>query len=106
MSPKPGRLGILTVMARKGVASPYRALTFSGRLELCIAAGGHIRFGIIRDKAIKATPRRMSALPPKADCATCLGMPALCQKRTFALQQILTRSLRRRAARAAKDLEA
>src|SRR5262249_8215604 len=49
MSPRPGRLGILTVIARKRVASPYRALTFSGRLEPCITAGGHIRFGIIRD---------------------------------------------------------
>ena len=50
MSPRPGRLGILTVIARKRVASPYRALTFSGRLELYTAAGGHIRFGIIRDQ--------------------------------------------------------
>src|SRR5262245_29891711 len=42
MSPRSGRLGILTVITRKRVASPYRALIFSGRLEPCIAAGGHV----------------------------------------------------------------
>src|SRR5262245_20075287 len=47
--PRPGRLGILTVIARKRAASPYRALIFLGRLEPCIAVGGHVRLRIIRD---------------------------------------------------------
>src|SRR5262245_22160186 len=68
MSPRPGRLGILTVITRKRVASAYRARIFSGRLEPCIAAGGHVHPRPRRSPRVRAlcaeNDRRQSKWDP------------------------------------------
>ena len=40
------------------------------------------RFGSFATKAVKAIPRRLSALPQKRTFDSSCGMPALCQEQT------------------------